>query len=706
MTKLLKWVALVFLLVGASFAQLITSQSGGTPTASGTTITWTTCAAANSQVNYGTDATYGAQSALNASAVTSHSVALSGLSSAIVYHYQVVSVDAGGAVVTGPDGTFTTAGTAIAVTTNPTNTPACAGATATLTAGATGTPAPTVQWKQSTDGGSTYANIVGATSPIYSFTALASQNSYKYEAVFTNSSGSATTTAATLTVNTSPVITTQPISVSVASGGTATFTAAASGTPSPTVQWQQSTDGGTTWANMSGAVTGTLTVAGATTAQNGFVYRAQFTNSCSVVTTSAVTLTVLSSKTYNISFSASSDRSSGVALQGASLSGTKYIFTSLASSASTFNITGVSTACFYLDDVAMAGAPAGCRSVSPFDFNVGGAIPKFVQVNSATPQGSASVITATFTGAQTAGDLNIVVIGRNNSTSLVATVTDSKGNTYNNIGGPVGTNLRQTIAWAKNISAATAGSNTVTVTLDSPAPFPDVRILEYSGIDTVSPLDTGASAAGSAAGAASSGPALMTNANDLIFGAGSTAGSFSAVGAGFANRITTQDGDVAFDQNVTAVGSYPTTGTVQPYAGLSNWVMQAQGFKSATSLLGWNTASVSNATHTLTQKATTTGGVTEVDTATFMVSNAVAHSVDLAWVKGTATNAVTYSVYRGAGACGGTFSGTRLTSGLSSAAYTDTTVSSGTTYCYAVQQVDSVTALASPNSNLSTAVIP
>jgi GH25 family lysozyme M1 (1,4-beta-N-acetylmuramidase) len=50
-----------------------------------------------------------------------------------------------------------------------------------------------------------------------------------------------------------PVIAQQPLGQLAAAGQTATFTASASGTPSPTVQWQQSTNGGTSFENISGA---------------------------------------------------------------------------------------------------------------------------------------------------------------------------------------------------------------------------------------------------------------------------------------------------------------------------------------------------------------------------------------------------------------------------------------------------------------------
>ena len=75
-------------------------------------------------------------------------------------------------------------------------------------------------------------------------------------------------------------------------GQTATFTAAASGNPTPTVQWQSAPSGSSTFTNISGATSTTLTVASTTAAQNGNQYRAVFTNSVGSATTSTATLTV------------------------------------------------------------------------------------------------------------------------------------------------------------------------------------------------------------------------------------------------------------------------------------------------------------------------------------------------------------------------------------------------------------------------------
>ena len=88
-----------------------------------------------------------------------------------------------------------------------------------------------------------------------------------------------------------PAVTINPASLSVPAGRTAAFTAVSSGYPVPTVQWQVSTDGGKTFSDMSGATSTTLSFAVAE-AQNGYEYRAVFTNSLGAATTIPATLTV------------------------------------------------------------------------------------------------------------------------------------------------------------------------------------------------------------------------------------------------------------------------------------------------------------------------------------------------------------------------------------------------------------------------------
>jgi hypothetical protein len=120
-----------------------------------------------------------------------------------------------------------------AILTGPASQTVVSGSGVTFSASASGYPAPTVQWQQSSNG-TTYTNITGATSPTFTISAAtASQNGYRYWAVFTNSVGSATTAAATLTVLYAPTVTGNPTSTTVTAGQTATFTAAATGKSCP-----------------------------------------------------------------------------------------------------------------------------------------------------------------------------------------------------------------------------------------------------------------------------------------------------------------------------------------------------------------------------------------------------------------------------------------------------------------------------------------
>ncbi len=83
-----------------------------------------------------------------------------------------------------------------------------------------------------------------------------------------------------------PVVTLDPSDVTICHGSTANFFAAASGTPTPTVQWQVSTNGGTNWTNMPGQTFTNLQFT-AQVANNGSIYRAVFTNGGGDTTASA-----------------------------------------------------------------------------------------------------------------------------------------------------------------------------------------------------------------------------------------------------------------------------------------------------------------------------------------------------------------------------------------------------------------------------------
>ena len=115
---------------------------------------------------------------------------------------------------------------------------------------------------------------------------------HTYKAVWSGTLPASVSNIVTYMVETSPVITTQPSPQTVNAGQTASFSASASGTPAPTVQWQLSTDGGIQWTTISGA-TGTTYATLATAVENGNRYRAVFTNAAGSIPSNAASLTVV-----------------------------------------------------------------------------------------------------------------------------------------------------------------------------------------------------------------------------------------------------------------------------------------------------------------------------------------------------------------------------------------------------------------------------
>ncbi|MFN0087470.1 MAG: reprolysin-like metallopeptidase [Blastocatellia bacterium] len=175
----------------------------------------------------------------------------------------------------------------VTISSHPANQAVCAGAPASFSVTPGGTGPFTYQWRK---GG---ANIPTATGSSYSIASTVAGDAGGYDVVVTGSCGTATSNNATLTVSALPVVSTHPASRVVCAGETATFTAAATGAPPPGTQWQVSTDGGTNFTNISGATSGTLTLPGVTPAQNGYRYRAVFSNGCTASSSAAV-LTVAS----------------------------------------------------------------------------------------------------------------------------------------------------------------------------------------------------------------------------------------------------------------------------------------------------------------------------------------------------------------------------------------------------------------------------
>jgi len=74
------------------------------------------------------------------------------------------------------------------------------------------------------------------------------------------------------------------------------------------------------------------------------------------------------SPVYSLSVSSNANRSNAVALQGAILSGSVYVFTSYTVNLQNYNLAGISKVCYWLDNPTMTGRATHCESAVPYDF--------------------------------------------------------------------------------------------------------------------------------------------------------------------------------------------------------------------------------------------------------------------------------------------------------------------------------------------------
>jgi len=199
----------------------------------------------------------------------------------------------------------------------------------------------------------------------------------------------------------------------------------------------------------------------------------------------------------------------------------------------------------------------------------------FAQGASNSPQSTTATVSAPYPAAQMAGDLNVIIIGWNDTTASVKTVTDSSGNSYVLAVGPTkqSSNTTQSIYYAKSIVSAPANANTVQVVFNGSAAYPDLRILEYAGANLVNPIDAGAGASGN--NGADTVSVTTTSAGDLLVAGNYIQRVTSGPGPGFTSRMITVDADVVEDESVTAAGNYSASAPVNG----GWWVIQVVALK-------------------------------------------------------------------------------------------------------------------------------
>lgn len=210
-----------------------------------------------------------------------------------------------------------------------------------------------------------------------------------------------------------------------------------------------------------------------------------------------------------------------------------------------------------------------------------GAIHYIQRGDAASPTCCSQTVQVPMLNNQTKGNLNVVIIGWSDTSATVATVIDTEGNTYTQaLNATQGTGLSQVIYYAKNLAGGDGVTpNTITVNFSQPAHAPDIRVLEYTGLDPNNPLDqvVGFSGSGTMADTTAGGPCTTTSAVELVV-AGATVGNLvNAAGPGYAMVDYTKNGDNAQHMITSSVGSCEAQASVAN----GNWVIQSVSFKAA-----------------------------------------------------------------------------------------------------------------------------
>jgi hypothetical protein len=575
----------------------------------------------------------------------------------------VVSNSAGSATSNAATLTVNPAPVAPTITTQPANQTVTPGQTATFSVTATGTAPLSYQWQKNG------ANIAGATSSSYTTPATTTSDSGStFVVVVSNSAGSATSNAATLTVNPAPVaptITTQPANQTVTLGQAATFSLVATGTAPLSYQWQKN------GANIAGATSASYTTPTTSSSDNGSTFDVIVSNSAGTVTSATATLTVNVPPT--------------ITTQPANQTVT-------AGQAATFSVVASGTSPlsyqWQKNNVNIAAATTSSYTTPATTASDNGSAFKVVVSNSAGTATSNAVTLTVNPAPAPAIQVNPssisfgnVVVGSNLSQSLIisntgnATLTITQisvtGATFSTSGYtlPLSVNAGQqstiTVGFLPTVVGAVSGS----VSIISNAP--------------TSPTSVGLSGSGVAATLT-----LGVNPTSLSFGNVLTGTTSATQNVTITN---TGNSNVTISQITASGAGYTVTGGSTPVTltPSQNLALGVQFSPTAAGSVAGSVSIVSNATGSPA-------------TVTLSGTGVVQHTVSLSWIASTSTVAG-YNVYRSTTSGSGYVKiNTSLVSGLT---YTDSNVTSGTTYYYVTTAVDS-SGSESAFSNQATAAIP
>jgi hypothetical protein len=166
------------------------------------------------------------------------------------------------------------------------------------------------------------------------------------------------------------------------------------------------------------------------------------------------------------------------------------------------------------------------------------ATPSYVQGNYAVPQTPQATVTLPFTAAQTAKNLNVVIVGWNVTIAKVSSVTDTKGNLYQLAIGPTQLSgaSSQSMYYAKDIAELPDKANGVTVTVARAAIWTGIRDMNIA--ESIHSMRWMAGRTGQQQNQ-QRGAVTTRNATDLLVGANMVSTMTSGAGSGFTRRLPT-----------------------------------------------------------------------------------------------------------------------------------------------------------------------
>jgi hypothetical protein len=394
---------------------------------------------------------------------------------------------------------------------------------------------------------------------------------------------------------------TQPLSLTVGTTPTVTTTSLPNGTQSAAYSATLTATGGTTpytWSIFAGTLPVGLTLAPSTgvisgtptgTGTSNFTVQVTDANSqtasqplsLTVVVPPTVTTTSLPNGTQNAAYSATLTASGGTTPYTWSIfAGTLPAGLTLTSSTGVISGTpsGTGTTNFTVQ-VTDANSLTASQSLSiTINTSSGGGI-GLVQETAVEGSGVGSVSVA-FPVSNTAGNL-ILAFVRMSTTSQTVTLSDTAGNAYVEAVAQVqdtdGSQVH--LFYAMNIAGAAA--NTVTATFSSTNNHPWLAIYEFNGLSTTNPLDQTASAQANSTAPSSGATPTTTSANELVFAAMGLPANYSGTqtaGSGYTLLQNDTASSPAANESmlVTSTGSYTATFTL---SGNADWSTIVATFK-------------------------------------------------------------------------------------------------------------------------------